>query len=223
MKVAGFFTGHASWEKPFIEAGHSVFMSDSNEDYHWCDVTDDFLNLTAEKVIEILGGRPDVIVLSPPCTTFSIASCSTHWFPPTPQGARIPKSRAAVIGLNLLKHALRLIEDLRPKFWIMENPRGLMRKMNVLNGVNRGTVWYCQYGPTMGILRAKPTDLWGNWPDSFVLRAQCRNGSPNCDHERAPRGAKTGTQGLKDNAARSLIPTELCREWFDACSRDVGE
>ena len=38
----------------------------------------------------------------------------------------------------------------------------------------------------------------------------CRN--KNCHHEEAPRGSRTGTQGLKDNYERSKIPYELCKE-----------
>jgi len=37
----------------------------------------------------------------------------------------------------------------------------------------------------------------------------CRNGNPDCNHERAPRGSKTGTQGLKGNMERSVIPSLL--------------
>ena len=73
----------------------------------------------------------------------------------------------------------------------------------------RHTVWYCKYGDS----RAKPTDIWTNcylWKP----REQCKNGNPECNHIRAPRGAKTGTQGLKGNMERSLIPKELCEEIY---------
>ena len=38
----------------------------------------------------------------------------------------------------------------------------------------------------------------------------CKNGQP-C-HEAAPRGSRTGTQGLKNNYERSKIPYLLTRE-----------
>lgn len=41
----------------------------------------------------------------------------------------------------------------------------------------------------------------------------CRNGD-NC-HESAPRGSRTGTQGLKGNYERSRVPSELCLELLE--------
>lgn len=223
MRVLGLFTGLKSWEKPFIENGDSVFMTDINEAYTYCNFIGDLRDIKTEDIVTELGGYPDIIVASPPCTTFSIASCSHHWHPPTEDNLRIPKSESAIIGLELLHKTLELIDYFKPKFWILENPRGLMRKMDCLEGFNRSTVWYCQYGD----IRAKPTDLWGKFPESFIPRKECKNHSfkngirisNHCNHEVARRGAKTGTQGLKDNASRSVIPIELCEEWFEACKK----
>ena len=65
----------------------------------------------------------------------------------------------------------------------------------------------CQYGDD----RAKPTDIWTNSND-WKPRPQCKNGNPNCHHQPAPRGSKTGTQGRKGSYERSIIPRELCLE-----------
>lgn len=43
----------------------------------------------------------------------------------------------------------------------------------------------------------------------------CQYGDP-C-HEKAPRGSKTGTQGLKGAVQRSVIPEELCLHIADIC------
>ena len=40
----------------------------------------------------------------------------------------------------------------------------------------------------------------------------CFNGNKDCHHEEAPRGSKTGTQGLKGNMERSVVPRQLCIE-----------
>ena len=96
-----------------------------------------------------------------------------------------------------------------------------MRKMNVTQELGtRATIWYCQYGKTAGMLRAKPTDIWYQCP-SWKPRPMCKNGNPNCSHERAARGAKTGTQGLKNNALRSIIPAELCEEVMLASIKEL--
>ena len=71
----------------------------------------------------------------------------------------------------------------------------------------RKTVWYCQYGDE----RAKPTDIWTNdylWKPKPV----CKNGNPDCHHQRAPRGSRTGTQGLKNAYERSKVPEKLCND-----------
>ncbi len=68
----------------------------------------------------------------------------------------------------------------------------------------------CQYGDT----RQKPTDLWTNHPDP-QFKPMCKRGAP-C-HEPAPRGSRTGTQGLKDHRTRSLIPAALCEHIVDIC------
>jgi hypothetical protein len=47
----------------------------------------------------------------------------------------------------------------------------------------------------------------------------CKNGNPNCNHERAPRGSKTGTQGKKGSFDRSKIPNELCLEVMRAVGK----
>jgi hypothetical protein len=71
----------------------------------------------------------------------------------------------------------------------MENPRGMLRKLEVVKDLPRYTVTYCQYGDT----RMKPTDLWGVVP-KWSPRPTCKNGD-TC-HVSAPRGSRTGTQGL---------------------------
>jgi hypothetical protein len=45
----------------------------------------------------------------------------------------------------------------------------------------------------------------------------CHNGNKNCHHQPAPRGAKTGTQGLKGSVERSKIPQELCEHIVRIC------
>ena len=49
----------------------------------------------------------------------------------------------------------------------------------------------------------------------------CKNGDP-C-HVSAPRGSKTGTQGLKGSIERSKIPQKLCEHIVDICEEGLGE
>jgi len=46
----------------------------------------------------------------------------------------------------------------------------------------------------------------------------CKNG--NLCHISAPRGSKTGTQGLKGNMERSVVPPMLCNEILEAIENE---
>lgn len=218
IRILSLYSGHHSWTNHLIDTPDTKFVIvsiDNNETYsHNTTLIKNMLDVNSNDIFRLFEGyAPDIILASPPCTTFSIASCGKHWHPPTETGLRVPKSEEAVTGLMLLDKVLSLIDIFRPKYYAIENPRGLMRKMKQMDLYPRRTVWYCQYGETDGILRAKPTDIWTN--AVWKPRPVCKNNNPNCNHVRAPRGAKTGTQGMKNNAMRSLIPTELTEEILD--------
>ena len=87
--------------------------------------------------------------------------------------------------------------------------------MDFMHGLERYTLTYCQYGDT----RMKPTDIWTNHPDPKFL-PPCRNGDP-C-HVPAPRGSRTGTQGLKGAVERSRIPEAPCEHIVDICEERLS-
>ena len=185
-----------------IEYDEDFFMDAFEIDKAWVDAL-------IEKYGPCLG-----VWASPPCTCFSIASCSTHWFPPKEDGTRIPRTEKAELAVELVKHTLKIIEWTEaPYFWI-ENPRGILRKLGILDHLEHTCITYCTYGEN----RMKPTDLWGRFHEDWEPRPMCYNGATakgDCHHEPAPRGAKTGTQGLKGNALRSVVAYEL--------TKDIGE
>lgn len=117
---------------------------------------------------------------------------------------------------NVDKNVLKLIAELKPRFWFIENPRGGLRKMDFMQGLPRYTVSYCKYETDKRPeeRRMKPTDIFTNHKNPRFL-PMCKNGDP-C-HARAPRGSKTGTQGLKNSMERSVIPHLLCEHIVDIC------
>ena len=201
IKVLELFAGSCTLSKTAREYGHEAYTVDIHG-YNDIDLQTDILYLTPEKI----SFKPDVVWASPPCTSFSVASIGHHW-----QGgnkAYIPKTSQAYIGLALVKKTLEIIQYLKPQYWYMENPRGLLRKLHVVQDLPiRHTISFCQYGD----IRMKPTDIWTN-SKSWKPRDMCKNSNPDCHHERAPRGSRTGTQGLKGAHERGILPTELCLE-----------
>ena len=207
MKVLELFAGSRSVGKAAQSLGFEVFSSDLN-DFNGIDYIVDILDFDTNNV----PFKPDIIWASPPCTSYSIAAISHH------RPKNKPLSDFAIKSDNMVKKTLNIIKELKPKAWYIENPRGMLRKQDFMLGLPRATVWYCKYGDT----RAKPTDIWSNNlrsllnPDGWQPRPQCHNGNKNCHHEAAPRGSRTGTQGLKGNYNRSKIPKELCLEILKA-------
>jgi site-specific DNA-cytosine methylase len=204
MKVLELFAGSRSIGKAAESLGYDVFSSDVN-DFDKIDYVVDILNFDIKKV----PFHPDIIWASPPCTYFSVASIGKHW-----NKDHTPKSENALLGVEFVKKTIEIIKVLKPKFWYIENPRGKLRKLQVVKGLPKTTVWYCTYGDN----RAKPTDIWSNNIRSLLNingwqpRPECFNGNKNCHHEAAPRGSRTGTQGVKGNYNRSKIPNQLCLE-----------
>ena len=203
MKVLELFAGSRSIGKAAEQLGYKVFSSDINA-FDGIDYVIDILDFDIKKV----PFKPDMIWASPPCTTYSIAAISHH------RPVDKPLSKFAIKSDNMIKKTIYIIQQLQPKMWYIENPRGMLRKQPFMQGLPRTTVWYCRYGDK----RAKPTDIWSNNirsllnPNGWQPRPECFNGNKNCHHEAAPRGSRTGTQGLKGNYERSKIPKELCLE-----------
>lgn len=203
IKVLELFAGSRSVGKAAENLGYEVFSSDLKP-FDGINYAIDILDFDVNKV----PFKPDIIWASPPCTSYSIAAISHH----RPTNGKL--SDFAVKSDKMVKKVFEIINKLNPSVWYIENPRGTLRKQDFMLGIPKTTVWYCQYGDN----RAKPTDIWTNNlrsllnPDGWQPRPECHNGNKNCHHEAAPRGSRTGTQGLKGNYERSKIPHELCVE-----------
>lgn len=208
MKVLELFAGTRSIGKAFEKAGHKVFSIDWNESFKNIDWCENIENVDAEQIVERFGW-PDIIWASPDCTTYSIAAVSHH----REKGTLNPKSEYAKTCDRLNNHILMLIDELKPKYFFIENPRGCYRKMDFIKDVPRYTITYCQYGDT----RMKPTDIFTNY-NNPNFKPICHNGD-KC-HISAPRGSKTGTQGLKGSIERSIIPQEFCEYIVKLCEAD---
>tara|TARA_Y100001937_G_scaffold56265_1_gene77379 strand:- start:347 stop:1018 length:672 start_codon:yes stop_codon:yes gene_type:complete len=206
MNVLELFAGSRSIGKVAENLGCNVFSVDI-EPFENIDLAKDILDVNNKDIPFI----PNMIWASPPCTYFSVASIGHHW-----NEDHTPKTKEAIKGLDILNKTIELILSYKNSIYYIENPVGKMRRK--IKGINRATITYCSYGDT----RMKPTDIWSNNiydmfnTNGWQPKPQCFNGNTKCNHEAAPRGSKTGTQGLKGNYERSKIPIELCKEIIKA-------
>jgi hypothetical protein len=117
----------------------------------------------------------------------------------------------------LLRHGIQLIKQIEPRYWLIENPMGMMRR--VLGAPTVHTAW-CAFGTS----HKKPTDLWGRLPAmEWPIPVKW---------EKAARGTKSGTQGitreswmpkgLTSGMLRSLIPTLFSLSLREAIEREVS-
>ncbi len=214
MKILELFSGTESFSKVARERGHETFTIDLDRSFN-PDLCIDILDFNISMLPE--GFRnPDVIWASPPCTTFSVASIRHYW-----ENGK-PKNEKALHGIKIVKKTIDIIKQINPHFFIIENPRGMLRKQDFIQDLKRDCVTYCQYGLSV----QKPTDLWNNL--SWTSRPMCKPGA-DC-HERASRGARKGIQGINNSfsnlgsrgkVARAIVPRKLCLEIIKSCEKSL--
>lgn len=235
MKVLELFSGTGSFSNVAREREHEVFTVDNNNIFQ-SDLCIDIFDLSSEEIINKFG-HPDIIWASPPCTKFSILRVSKNW---EKNGDKyIPKNEETIKSIELVKKTLKLIKELKPKYYFIENPRAMLRKQDFMPNDKRKTVTYCKYG----LPYQKATDIWTNC-DKWIPRTICKANDP-C-HVRSPRGSTTGIQGFNSeyrknrnplhpldfsyitnnngknrSILRAVVPRELCLEIIKSCEEQI--
>ena len=199
------FAGQGKMSQSFKAKGWDVVTVD-NDPQHNPDFCMDVLDITPEWIAEI---NPTMIWAGIDCSCFTVMTISRYW-----TEDKQPKNENW--GMPLLLHTMYLIRESGVKWWCIENPRAMMRTIPIMKRQERRTVWYCKYGAPW----AKPTDLFGPLPSSFIPLT-CKNGASQrgeCHHQIAPRGTRSGVQGGKTKVDRAAYPIELCEAISTACS-----
>ena len=204
MKILDLFSGLEGFSQAFKSRGHEVFTIDLESKFD-PDLSIDIFDLTAKKVLKLFG-HPDVILASPPCNNFSVLTIPTNW--KKELGVSYPKNEETKRAIELIKHTISIIKELKPRYWVLENPMGMLRKQEFMKKYKLRAITQCQYGRE----EQKPTDLWGDLPPFFKVKSCKRR--QTC-HTPAPRGTNKGIQGLNNSADRAKLPfglsLELCK------------
>jgi len=179
------FSGLGGFSQAFVDRGHDVTRYEYDDKFKDIPHTiiEDVYNLWSSDLMGV-----DIILASPPCNCFSIAAIYHHW----PKG--IP-TEATLQQIELVKHTINIIEEANPKYWILENPRGMLRSVLGLpdKSIYLG-VWSKK--------NKKPTYLWGKLPPVDWLMP--------LKWIEAKRGSKTGVQDPSlSPEERALIPYEF--------------
>lgn len=195
MNVLELFKGTGSVGKVAKKLGYKVISLDFDPIYT-PDIETDILKWNYKKFYEDTKFVPDFIWASPPCNTFSTLS-----YPLKERNTQTaePYSDRAKEGTKILYRTLKIINyflKINPKLkYVVENPRGMMRKDPKIQKLKLNTTYYCLYGDN----RTKPTDFFSNM--DLELKSGTCKGTELVD--RIP---------LKD---RYKIPSKIIKHIFD--------
>jgi len=200
------FSGRASFSTVAKTYGYECRTVDNDSKFEPTYLMD-IMDFTPET----LGGwKPAIIWASPPCEAFSTNTIGKNW-----RDGIHPKTEKARNSLRMVLHTLQLIKAIQPIWFVIENPRAMLRNHMWLLSTSikmecppRKTVTYCQYELDKKVeeRRMKPTDIWTNVP---FMPKMCKYGSP-C-HRPAPRGSYSG-QSYEELA---VVPAKLCEDILD--------
>jgi len=134
MKVLDLFCGLGGWSKAFHDAGHECTGIDiKNIGYPYRFIKADLNDWKPDQ-------HYDIILASPPCTQFS--KVVQRWT------GKCNESK----GLELVFRTFALIQEMKPKYWVIENVKGLAEFIDKPNDIVR-------YGHSV---HTKSAYLWSN-------------------------------------------------------------
>ena len=204
MRILELFSGTGSFSKAAENRGHSVFTVDTNPRFK--------PSLQADvKSLKFADGLYDVIWASPSCQEYSHAKR---------RGVR----QIAEANKNVLA-AMRIIGEVKPKIWIIENPQtGLLKLQSFMDGLPFFDVSYCRYGMPY----RKQTRIWTNlksWRPRPVCVKDCDFMQPGTFKHigSAGNGSAKYTDRSYSRTEKYAVPQALCDELVKACENEGGE
>lgn len=202
-----FFCGGAEVSRAFKTFGFETLTVDKRNRKGKCvpDICTDILKISSG---DIPFKSPSIIWAAVPCDAFSNAAGNYYR-----DGTGYKESTKYFI--TLLRKTLQLIEDLKPVFYFIENPRASLRYNKLMIDFlarTSGTIKECTLG-SYGFPTTKPTDIFTNY-QALKLRDKLPFG----------RGAKvTGTSfNNLTKAQRQGTPYQLGEEIAAQCLHELN-
>lgn len=196
MLCVDLFSGLGGFSEAFLKRGHDVIRIDNDERFKDvpCTIIADVRELPLKR-----GLKPDILLMSPPCNCFSVQVINKYW------DDHIPRTERTVQALRVVGWALDAVDFLEPSYWLLENPRAMLR---TILGKPKVTTYFASWGE----LHFKPTDVWGRIPPGMVWPR------PK-DWLKVPRSANSGTRSLSAEEA-AKIPYPLSEALCKAMEED---
>ena len=208
-KLLEMFKGTGSVGKQAKKMGFQVTSLDFDPIYT-PDIETDVLDWDYKKYSTENNYVPDMIWASPPCNTFSPM---VYRLKEREVETAKPISDRAKLGTKILYKTLEIIDYFRSKnpklLFIIENPRGMMRKDARMKKLARETTLYCIYGD----FKKKPTYFWTNFPDGLHL---------DQDTKQCPNKVVL-VQNLRTIEERYSMPSKLIKHFLEEFKKQYGE
>ena len=208
MRILELCAGTGSIGKAFRELGWEVVSLDLMPDFSPTIQAD----LMTWDYRVFPPGHFEVVWCSPPCVEYSIAK--------TTAPRKLDQADALVARMR------EIFDYFKPPIWAFENPAtGLLKKRDVVAGLPKKVLTYCQYG----FPYRKATAIWTNL-DSWQPRPPCTKRVP-CQFVIEGRHPKTAQRGPCKRGGKRVpsdedsfdlhqlysMPPELCKEFAEAC------
>lgn len=189
--ILSLFDLSGEWGQPWADAGYNVIPIDIQDGL-------DVHQITAEYLYDEMGVEGEIygILAATPCTDFA-TSGSRHFAAKDADG-RTEASKDLVIV------TLELIQALRPKFWVLENPVG---RIENLTGLPKARMTFDPW--QFGHPYTKKTVLWGNFNTDLPL-------SPVEPVLGSKMHSKYGGKSMATKNARSETPSGFAKAFFMA-------
>ena len=178
MKALVLYSGSGSVEKQLFKMFPGIDITAIDTDPNSSATSfQDIVTYSKTKMKTLKPGYFDIVWASPPCTEYSSAMTS--------------RPRKMEDADKLVTAALDCINHLKPRYWYIENPVGLLHTRAIMAALEdyKYITSYCQYGSEV----QKNTHIWTNAPIGELKR--CLKESPCPDKDLYGRHLRTAQAG----------------------------